>query len=279
MRYLFILLFCFIGFNSKAQSTYRPFPTGVTYWTLQYYSFPAGQYIENYRVFKMEGDTVLLETIPYKKIYRTSYPGYAYFGGLREENKVIYFCPKDSTKEFTLYNFNALGGEYVYNVFAYDIINSTSYITDSLLVYERDTISHTQSFENESIWEGFGSTSGPISATYYGNSTGSYNLVCVSVDNIPVYGNPSKCLTDIEETIDESLLDIYPNPASNYFTIQSPTNISAIDIFSVDGVLQQSAEVNTTEAIVPIDNLANGIYLVSLKTAKGNLTKLLVVQK
>jgi hypothetical protein len=202
------------------------------------------------------------------------YPDIAYGGGIREENKVIYFYPSNSSQEYLLYDFNAFTGDTIISAY------NTSVDSDTLIVYSRDTINHKQVFSNEVIREGIGSSHGPVSPSYDGNSIqGFYTLVCFTRNGVIEYGGGTKCVTDIEESISERLLNIYPNPANNNFTLTSSTIISGIAIFSVDGILQQSHFINSPEAIVPIDNLANGIYLVCIQTVNGSVIKRLAIQK
>ncbi|MBK7442862.1 MAG: T9SS type A sorting domain-containing protein [Bacteroidetes bacterium] len=57
-------------------------------------------------------------------------------------------------------------------------------------------------------------------------------------------------------------LQVYPNPAHNYFTIQTAqTTNNKIQLFNANRVLIKSLIVNNTISNIDITNLPAGIYL------------------
>jgi hypothetical protein len=73
---------------------------------------------------------------------------------------------------------------------------------------------------------------------------------------------------------------IYPNPASNYITIQQPQFLkaSSICIYNALGeLIYQTSTTNLTETI-NTENFAKGIYTVTIQTQVGSVFKKLVKQ-
>lgn len=73
-------------------------------------------------------------------------------------------------------------------------------------------------------------------------------------------------------------LALFPNPASHYCDIQSNEIIESISVSSVMGTIVQRQEVNENNYRVSTNDLADGIYLIQIKTASNNVTKKVVVK-
>lgn len=92
-------------------------------------------------------------------------------------------------------------------------------------------------------------------------------------------GDLNKILENNNETIES--VSIYPNPSSNYFTIESTTIPSQIVVYNIQGIEVlnlKNIESNTTK--IDLSSQSHGIYF--LKIEKGNgeyLTKKLIKQK
>lgn len=82
------------------------------------------------------------------------------------------------------------------------------------------------------------------------------------------YANSFKSTSVNDPSIPENKL--YPNPAADYFSIQSKTAISSVKIYSVAGFLLRQFSPGKTTAQFPCSELASGIYLVQLKDVHGN---------
>lgn len=86
-------------------------------------------------------------------------------------------------------------------------------------------------------------------------------------------------VTGINEFLTNNVI-IYPNPASNYITIQQPQFLkaSSISIYNALGELvYQASTTNLTETI-NTENFAKGVYTVTIQTQVGNVFKKLVIQ-
>lgn len=85
--------------------------------------------------------------------------------------------------------------------------------------------------------------------------------------------------SNIAEII-EYLIEIFPNPAQNNFTIGASENISQFSIYDLSGKLilkQENVGLNKTE--VSANNLQAGIYFVNIVTKNQNETKKLMIAK
>ena len=79
----------------------------------------------------------------------------------------------------------------------------------------------------------------------------------------------------LEELTQESF-SIFPNPAKEEITIESPYEIERIEISNTLGITQKSLKVKGNKITVPISDLEKGTYLVSIRTSDGNHTKKIV---
>ena len=78
---------------------------------------------------------------------------------------------------------------------------------------------------------------------------------------------------------DDSLLtfNIYPNPATDFFNIQTTTTpIQQLDILDLSG--KRIKSFSQSENTYAIDNMPAGLYLLSIQTTVGNSIHKLVVQ-
>ena len=74
----------------------------------------------------------------------------------------------------------------------------------------------------------------------------------------------------IAET-ETNTINLYPNPAQNTLYIESAETVEQVIIYDISGrTLQQTNNPNTS---IDVSNLANGIYLVKVKTAQGETVR------
>ncbi|GAA3918200.1 T9SS-dependent M36 family metallopeptidase [Hymenobacter algoricola] len=104
-------------------------------------------------------------------------------------------------------------------------------------------------------------------------------------DNTAGYSLPPTP-TSAQNALNENLLEVYPNPAKDQLTVRTQVNsTTAVEVtlvtilgrtvqttsVPVATMQQQGVRLNTTE-------LANGLYVVRLKTSEGTITKKVMVQ-
>jgi 1,4-alpha-glucan branching enzyme len=116
----------------------------------------------------------------------------------------------------------------------------------------------------------------PYTGTWYNlmdNSsievTSTTATIAIEAGGFRIYGNkPSTLGTDTFEANGEIYL--YPNPATNYFTLNNTT--STVEIYSVTGQLVKSFKANQSkENQYPISDLNQGIYLVKVINENNEL--------
>lgn len=115
--------------------------------------------------------------------------------------------------------------------------------------------------------------SGNPAAATVNNPTGNINLFGTALTGTPVPNtvyifdpNPSS----INEAA-QSSFTVYPNPASDYVTIQSDNSVFECSLYSVSGVLMVQRK--TTENRLDVSNLPNGIYFLET-TNSGTISRL-----
>jgi len=97
-----------------------------------------------------------------------------------------------------------------------------------------------------------------------------------SIDEVRIY---NYALTDNEiinlydyntstSTINNSLLEIYPNPAHNHIYIKGISINSVISVYSITGKLLKIIPTTSAELVINISDLENGVYLLKLSTEK-----------
>lgn len=69
--------------------------------------------------------------------------------------------------------------------------------------------------------------------------------------------------------------EIFPNPASDWFYIQSEQPVLHIEIFNTHGIPVLST--NNTSSTIPLHNLNNGMYFIHIKTTTYSYVKKLLV--
>lgn len=97
-----------------------------------------------------------------------------------------------------------------------------------------------------------------------------YTAIFIHVDDTCILTFP--CTTSItEESASNSSVALFPNPASDLLTIQSPVDFTAtpaiITLYDQTGRLVKTIE--TTSSTIHISDLPNGFYAVKCSTAKG----------
>jgi hypothetical protein len=78
--------------------------------------------------------------------------------------------------------------------------------------------------------------------------------------------------------IPEKTLQLYPNPSSDYCDISSLEIIENVSINSLMGTLVTQQAVNEFSYRLATNELANGVYLVHIKTSNEMITKKLIVK-
>lgn len=78
-----------------------------------------------------------------------------------------------------------------------------------------------------------------------------------------------KSTTTAMNTIQINKVTIYPNPAVDYIKISNSENITSAMIYNISGMLVQ--ECSTNVDMISVSNLPNGIYVLKMKNASGDV--------
>lgn len=72
---------------------------------------------------------------------------------------------------------------------------------------------------------------------------------------------------------------MYPNPASDVLNIQSENIIKRVVLLDVNARIVRSMSVENTQLMMDVSVFKEGLYLLSVETAKGVYTQKLLIQK
>jgi hypothetical protein len=102
------------------------------------------------------------------------------------------------------------------------------------------------------------------------NSSAYYYIdeVCVSTDSLTCYSH--EAINEISKN--EELVNIFPNPATNNLTIESPQS-AVIEITNIQGQLIKNLVASSNKTYVDISTLPSGVYILEVKTEKGIAVK------
>lgn len=71
------------------------------------------------------------------------------------------------------------------------------------------------------------------------------------------------------EFVSDNSINVYPNPAANFVTINSDSTINSIQMYDVQGRLLQTKIENKAEITFDISNQSNGIYFFKIQSDNG----------
>ena len=86
----------------------------------------------------------------------------------------------------------------------------------------------------------------------------------------------------INENTSAIIFRIYPNPASDYFTIihnDKNNSTSTVNIYNAIGKLVKAESMNQNQQTINSKDLSNGIYIVEIKTKEKTSTQKLLIQR
>jgi len=282
---VFVLLFTVIAVASFSQ-TYIPLPANNGKWCIEYNNHfipPPPWWFTNYWETYYDGDTVI-QNLNYKRITKTEYDifclseivnGPEYIGAIRDDanNRKVYLVPPGRENEELIYDFNLSVGDTIYSYLNFWPEPIIIEYVDSVLVGQNYHRRLEFQYGLGSIIEGIGSETGLLEEliAFEGGS----NLCALFVDSALYYPEDScylmtdTCLTlDIENpNLSENFLEIFPNPAQDYFTIRTVNgkNISGLSfqIYNSSGYEVLSGSM-LDQKVINVSTLSPGIYLIRL---------------
>ncbi|MFA7401406.1 MAG: choice-of-anchor J domain-containing protein [Bacteroidales bacterium] len=103
------------------------------------------------------------------------------------------------------------------------------------------------------------------------SGTGSRGMF--ALDNIKVFGDATIITNNINETYDEKTVKVFPNPANDFVSVSSENNINKIEVFNLLGERIYVSEPQQTNFNIYTSDYTNGLYLIKIKTDKGETLK------
>jgi hypothetical protein len=233
--------------------------------------------VNNYQIGL--GSDTTVNNISYKQVVELT--ATVLVGWIREDsmNRVYYLsahaypeCENDDTTEMLLYDFGLHAGDTIkYN----DKRWSTVDVLDSVTIrgVQRKRWHFTTSVGiwcnggDSSVIEGIGSIKGLLHPKWL-EFENTYQLSCLEKGGNTIYPN-GPCACTLFLSVDQPAthtLQIYPNPTSQFITVNTDMNGFGLVITDVTGkvVFNQSDNCKSGKQI-DISNLANGIYFLNLQ--------------
>lgn len=307
---LFLLVSTFVTNAQNKTHDYVPMAIEDAQWV--YYNSDDDNmppWIDYYFGYKIKGD-IEINGVWYKKVYYRDYipinnsggqatpPCYIgdeyLYGAIRDDipNKRVYgvqFCENytnnDCTcnEEFLMYDFNMNIGDYLTD-FCLVLDNEYTFINDinDIFFYEkmRDvlSLSHEIGGETIDIIEGIGSYY-PNPSSLFGlfNTSGHmFGCPCTSLE-LYCIGKDEDCLDgflslNTNEYKLQNTINLHPNPVKDVLFIDTNNRLSiqSIRFYDILGNLVLDEKSNFQN--INITSLTNGLYILKVKSNKGNLT-------
>jgi hypothetical protein len=289
-----LMLFLIVVSTTVYSQKYVPFPTQQAQWNV-YYGYSTNNEPMTYTIlqYSLQGDTTINGVLYHKlckNISSVSSPVYQFAGGLREQDKKVYFYGfgysaynllASSCYEVMLYDFNKVEGETVY--VRSDQPNYTIASIDSIKIGADFRKRYKLSVTNEYIIEGIGNINGGLLGLVTPITTcsmchRSWELMCFSQNGETVYKNPS--FVDCNSSLRAGIIDLNDNNAQPIQSTLQPTLSSSfvtlkfksfdnkcesVQILDMLGKQVQFIPTsNKLEYQIDISGLNNGLYFVKL---------------
>lgn len=162
---------------------------------------------------------------------------------------------------------------------AYNSSNGSAYTLDGVFSYSLDGTNWSDVFDDVMVGNiviNGGSITVYIRvAPYFSGDIGTY-LLSMSINRVSTLG--------INESVVSENIKVYPNPAKDFITINTNEingHIEHVNLISIQGQIVNSIINNDELKIlnVPLQNIAEGIYLLQIQTNSGVVKKQIVVIK
>lgn len=284
--------------SAQPYQDYKSLPTANAMWRETFGGFEA--YCEDYQ-YLITGDT-LINDLVYHKLQKTGaryYWGWEwscdfnnpvninyYAGCFRNDTSTqrVYYIEPGVYSEKVIYDFSLSVGDTIPAPFNYEFYTIAS--IDSIeieSIYHKRFLIDNKSHMKLYIIEGIGSTYGLLSP-HDCPFESSFDLICFSINEEPVYINPNfwwkDCTPIIYNTIenhhnDKTMITSYPNPAHNIFQIKGLDHFQDynVSIYNIYGQLVKQVQVLHFDDIIYIETLHKGIYIVNICNKENVLAK------
>lgn len=312
MKKTFLIL-VMVSFNIFLYAqTYHPFPTKNAMWTETLIILSKSDQPEFHCYALKDQDTTINGKL-YHKIFHsldTLFTENKLCGGIREENKRIYFYPIDSSgycgqittpckkEEFALYDFSLQVGDSIStDTFRLSAPDYPGYLKvikiDSILIgneyrktFHFGTTGVSWAIPNAAWIEGIGNIKGLLFETGLETACGVYSwLNCFFEENVNLYHNSrNDCFyylnhTGVQINQNPKELTIRPNPVHTSAIVEfGGNNYSKLKLVDLYGVVVSEYNIKgMTSLEIYKENLPSGVYFLIIGDLNGSLrtTKLI----
>lgn len=293
-----LVIICFKAFSID----YIPFPANNALWS-EYYHVGISSDQVFHEQFLINGEDTIINSKKYSKLYYYTTPEFNFdsaicIGGIREEDKKVYYQSISDIKSQKTPNINTSGEVLLYNfnLKLGDTVRVDNIITETPLILEQiDTITLANVqrkkytfLPNHTIWiEGIGNTRGLLFTSGDTPSNGSNSVLkCFHLNNELVYMNNNfeECYpsTKLIKT-KESTLNLYPNPVNIGENIILEANTHnrecKIQLYSSNGLqLKGKTHISEEKITIQTNELSSGIYFIKLINKSSHKTKKIIVK-
>lgn len=161
---------------------------------------------------------------------------------------------------------------------SYSSSNGNSYTLDGVFSYSLDGTSWSDVFDDVMIGNIVVNGGGTVYfrvAPYFSGDIGTY-LLSMAINRVSTLG--------INESIVSENINIYPNPAKDFITIDANdinSQIDQVNILSAQGqIVSTIINIDDSKMLnIPLQNIAEGIYLLEIQTNNDIIKKQIVVAK
>jgi len=127
-------------------------------------------------------------------------------------------------------------------------------------------------------------TSGAMLVHYYNNGAPCAGIVHVKLTNM---GNPSDTLVGVYlfnqsssvKDLPAANVKLYPNPVTDFFSLENGENVAAIRVFALDGRIMTRFDARSSNNVYSLQNLPVGNYVISLEDKNGDTFQAMELHK
>ena len=272
MRLIFFLGFTLLILPVAEAQNFVSFPDSAARWVNAGYNVGQQSVSLVYSEFICaNGEDTSINALSYTKL--NSCLNNDYKGALRDTAGKVYYIPKDSISEFLVYDFSAMPGDTVVFYIQDDFFShGYEYVIqgwDTIMIHGEP---RRRTYVDWAEWiEGIGCTTGFLQSPFSNISNYAPYLYCMSVMDTIEYGvsaswGGTEIACDLFIGIEEKTvqpIEIYPNPANDYFSFSGHFIVTAMVISDVSGRQIQPEYVKSGESYrVELNDFEKGLYSV-----------------
>lgn len=260
------LLFALLSLLSAAQD-HLLFPDSAAAWTNALYYYPPpppGPELIALTSYCASGRDTVLFDVDYKRIDTC---GAGYKGAIRVLDERVFFVPKDSLREFLLYDFSLHQGDTAHDVYM-EGVGDQVYVTDVRIFHDEfrpEFPGRRVIYTEEGTWvQGIGASSGLFMNSGINVSLYMIELYCMSRADTAVYGEHGCPATlGIASRLEDSGSGIHPNPTEGRCRLRFGDAPGSLRVRTVSGTDVEVPMVTSgSEVDLDLAGLAPGLYMV-----------------